>query len=329
MLQPDLVGHVRRLQVQRPRLQQLEILRRRAPIRFRRASPTTSSARRSRRPISSTCAGSRHGSAARADDTAFGRRRTAMRAGDGVILLTNGGAKQLALQAELEAIGRHFTLRDRRAQSPRRADQHLAGRRPAQPAARRRATHERLHEHGHRGVCRIEVVRRHVPQRTRRPQRRPAGANGRQKFRFELEAQVAFELPGETGPVAIFDERRRSHGGQRAAGSWRPGRATRRAAARGSTGAIGCSSSSSFIRSACRRASAGSSVANAAARRRLEIERRELQPIRLRIEADAVRDRQAGAARGPRGWPPWDRTGWHRSLRATEQRTDEKSIGRR
>ena len=193
--------------------------------------PMTSSARRSSRPISDNLrriearlgrARGRH---------RLGRRRPAMGAGDAVVFLTDGRTKQLARRTELEAIGRHLALRDRGAQPPRRADQHLSVGRSAQSAAGRARAHERLNEHRHRRVRRVQIVRRHVAQRPRRPERGPAGADRGQEFGFELEAQVAFELPREAGSETILDEGRGTHGG-RARRFWRPDRARHRAAAR-------------------------------------------------------------------------------------------------
>ena len=53
-------------------------------------------------------------------------------------------------------------------------------------------------------------------QRPGRPQRGPASAHGGDEIGLALEAQVALELSGEAGPVAILDEGGGPHRGQRA-----------------------------------------------------------------------------------------------------------------
>ena len=248
-----------------------------------------------------------------------------MHAADAMILLARRDAQELAVGTELEPIGRHFALRDRRAEPPRRGDEHLSGRRPAQAAAGGFRRDERLHEHRHRGVRRVEVVRRHVAQRPRRPQRRPARANGGQEFRFVLDAEIAFELSGEARPVTIFDQRRRAHD-RRVHRSSRRARATRRAAGSLTAAAIGCSSSSSFIRSACRRAS------DAIGRGKRAAGRRARDPA-TRVEDDTPRRRdktrpesEGRPGRATPDWPPWDRSGRRRSPRARTAERSSESI---
>ena len=134
MLQPDLVGHMRSLQVKRPRLQQLESLVVQRPFDFdRRAdhvfrAPQQAANLEHLRGMQTRLRGER-------GRNGFSRGRTPMRTRDRVIFLPDGGAKQCSVEIELEPIGRHFTLRDRGAEPPRRADQPFAVGRPAEAAA--------------------------------------------------------------------------------------------------------------------------------------------------------------------------------------------------
>ena len=113
--------------------------------------------------------------------------------------------------AQHDAIGNHFTLRNRRAETPGGRDQHVAFGRFAQAPAGGARRNKRLDEHAHRGVGRREAVIFHVAARMRRPQRRPAGAHGGEEFGFVGQAEEAFELPGEVGALAILDQRRGAH----------------------------------------------------------------------------------------------------------------------
>ena len=142
---------------------------------------------------------------------------------------------------------------------------------------------------------------------------RPSRRAPRSGIPLVLDAEVAFELPGEARAVSIFDQRRRTHDGGRA-GS-RDERAPRHEQGAATRPAIGCSSSSSFMRSACRRASTRSVAAKAP--------RADAPDPTTPVAADRPRRRDktrpgsAGPpARAPPGWPPWDRSGRRRSPRA-------------
>ena len=72
-----------------------------------------------------------------------------------------------ATAIELEPIGSDLSLRDRRAESQRRIHEHRAVRGLTQPTAGGACLHERLDEHRHRCVRRIQVVGGHVAERAR------------------------------------------------------------------------------------------------------------------------------------------------------------------
>ena len=82
------------------------------------------------------------------------------------------------------AVGRDFALGDGRAQAPRRVDEYVAIGRPAQRTAGAAGGDQRLDENGHGGIGGIEIVRRHVAQRARGPQRGPARSHGDEEFVF-------------------------------------------------------------------------------------------------------------------------------------------------
>jgi hypothetical protein len=129
-----------------------------------------------------------------------------MAAGDRVVLSPGGHVAKLAVPSELEPIGRDLALCNRRSEAPGRAHEHPVVGRPAQSTAGRTGVYERLNEHRHRGVRRIQTVRRHVAQGPCGPQRGPTATHGGDEIGLALESQVALELPGKAGTVAILDE---------------------------------------------------------------------------------------------------------------------------
>ena len=103
------------------------------------------------------------------------------------------------LAGQHDAVGHHFALRDGGAESPGGADQHhgaVGG--LAQAAAGGARGNERLHQHRHRGVGRMEIVLSHRTARIRGPERRPAGAQRGKEFGVLSHAEEAFKLSGET-----------------------------------------------------------------------------------------------------------------------------------
>ena len=133
-----------------------------------------------------------------------------------MVFASGGDVRELALARELVAVGRDFALRDRGAEAPRRGKQHAAVGGLAQTAARSDRRYQRLYEQRHGGIGGIGIVRRHVAQRARGPQRSPARFDRRQEILFAFEADEALELPREARAETIFDERGRAHGHERA-----------------------------------------------------------------------------------------------------------------
>ena len=120
-------------------------------------------------------------------------------------------AAEKAVTAEHDAVRHHFALGDCRAEPPGGAEQHVAVGGFAQTAARGARGNERLHQHRHRGVGRIEIVLRHIAARIAGPQRRPAGAQRGQELGVVVDAEKTLELAGKIGIGAILDQRRRTH----------------------------------------------------------------------------------------------------------------------
>ena len=139
-----------------------------------------------------------------------------MSAAHRVVFPARRHVKEGAVAIQLEAIGRDLALRDGRPETECRIHEHSAVRCAAQSAACRACADERLHQNGHRRVRGIQIVRRHVAQHARGPERRPARSHRREQFRLLLDSQIAFELTGEARAEAVFDERRRSHDDERA-----------------------------------------------------------------------------------------------------------------
>src|SRR5262249_2995608 len=113
-----------------------------------------------------------------------------------------------ALAAERNAVGHHLTLGDGGAEPPGGAEQHLVLAGAAQAAARRARLDQRLNQHRHRGLARVDVVRLHVAARVGGPQRRPASAHGGEEISFAREPEETFELPGERCARTVLDESR-------------------------------------------------------------------------------------------------------------------------
>jgi hypothetical protein len=194
-------------------------------------------------------------------------------------------------------IGCHFALRDRGSKPPGRAHQHPSVSGPAQSPAGRACPHERLDEHRHRVVHWVHPVGCHLAQRARGPRRRPAGALGGQEIGFALQAQIAFERPREAGPVTIFHRSRGTHDGERRFCLLARSPQVVRSGA-STAGAIGCSSNPSFIRSACRRASGKSSVANVPPCGRVQAQGGDLKTVGPGIETKAIGERQSRSPEG-------------------------------
>src|SRR5262249_9735492 len=136
MLQPDLVGDLRGLEMQRARLEQLEAVLPKRPFDFDRHADDIFGPSQEPTDVRNLCRLETRLRDERGRHRLGGRRAT-MLAGDRVILLTDGRTKELTVATKFEAIGRDLALRDRRPQSPGRADEHLAGCRLAQSAAGR------------------------------------------------------------------------------------------------------------------------------------------------------------------------------------------------
>src|SRR5580704_2736740 len=128
-----------------------------------------------------------------------------------VILASRRDAQESAITGKLKAIWRHLALRDRGTETPGGAQDHLALSRFAQSPARGSRRDQRLNQYSHGGIGGIDIMRGHVAQCSRGPQRAPARANCGDKVRLALDAQKAFELASETGSKTIFYQRRRSH----------------------------------------------------------------------------------------------------------------------
>jgi hypothetical protein len=128
-----------------------------------------------------------------------------------VLAVADLALAQRAIAVELVAVGRHFALGDRGAQAGGRIDQHPAFGGAGKPAAGRARRHQGLEQQAHRGVGRVEIVRRHVAQRPRRPQRGPAGAHRGEEIGLVVEPEKALELPGEARAVAVLHKRRGAH----------------------------------------------------------------------------------------------------------------------
>jgi hypothetical protein len=84
-----------------------------------------------------------------------------------MILAAGCHVQDLAVSIQLEPIGCHLTLRNRRSKAPRCADEHSSVRGSTQPSARCAGIHERLYENGHCGIGWVYTVCGHVPQRAR------------------------------------------------------------------------------------------------------------------------------------------------------------------
>ena len=211
-----------------------------------------------------------------------------------MVLAAGGDVAKVAVPAELEPIGGDFTLRNRGSQTPGRAHQHRIVSRPAQSAAGGAGAHQRLDQHRHRGVRRIQIVRRHVAQRARRPQRGPAAAHRGDEIGFAFEAEVALELAGKAGTVAILDQGGGPHRGQRAGVvDQRPPRREQRVEHSRRDRPI---EQLELHPQRMLPRFDGIVGAERAARRGFQAERGDLEAIRLGIEADAARNRQPGMA---------------------------------
>ena len=155
----------------------------------------------------------RAGEAGRARARTRGGRLAQVGAARGVrqLLEAGDGLAHPPVTGEHVAVGRHLALRDRRAQTPGRIDEHVVLGSAGQRAARCSRSDQGLNQHGHGGIGGIEIVRGHVAQGARGPQRRPAGAHRGQEFVFAVQLEIALELAGEAGALAILHEGGRAH----------------------------------------------------------------------------------------------------------------------
>ena len=135
-------------------------------------------------------------------------------------------------------------------------------------------------------------MRCHVAQHARRPERRPAGTHGSDEIGLVLQAEIAFELPGEARSKTIFDQRRGAHHHESARPldelsprveqrleHFRDDRMIEKAELHRESGAA-CRARFDCVHSVCDF---------------LQAERGDLNAIRLGGYAKAVRNRQAGA----------------------------------
>ena len=259
-----------------------------------------------------------------------------MTAADGVVLPAGRHMTERAVSIQLEAIGRHLALRDRRPETQRGVHEHSAIGGAAQSAACGASPDERLHENGHGRVRRIQVVRRHVAQRARRPERRPARAHGGQHLGLVVDAQVALELPREARSEAILHERRRPHDDERARAidEIAPGLEQRLQHGRVDRLLEQSELHLQRVLPRLRRMAAG----KGSARGCLQAQRSDLVPVRVGGETKAVGDRQArapeahkvgrlrtNAARvGGRGRGQRDDHGWNLTVRALRTQASDR-----
>ena len=155
---------------------------------------------------------------------------------------------------------------------------------------------QRLDQHRHRGVGRIEAVVLHVAPRIGGPQRGPAGAHRGEEIGFAVEAEEALELPGEIGAGAILDQRRRAHHPERALLALRPPCGQQRLEdLRRDRRLIELEPDLHRDAACLRRAQLCE-----AADQRIETEPLALPPVGGRRQAEAARRRQAGARKRAR-----------------------------
>ena len=163
MGEPDLVGHQRRLHVQRPRLQELEARLVERPFDLdRRLQQILAFAQLAAE------FGGLPGRQARLDGVLLRhreRRDLAVAAGVAVVLAAGLDGAHETLSAEHDAVRHHLALCDRGAEPPGRTDQHVAFGGFAQTATRRSRGDQRLNQHRHRGRGRVEAIVRHVATR--------------------------------------------------------------------------------------------------------------------------------------------------------------------
>ena len=216
-LQPDLVRHDRRLDRERPRLQQLEARHRRAPIRSRPG-------RRGRLP---PCAS---GGRASPPVRRRGRARATRSLGTACGMAPAPWPQVSRWSLRPASIVRRKPWRESTMRSGTTSPcaiaepspqvalmQHLAFGGLAQAAARGARVDQRLDQHRHRGIGGREVVVLHVAARIGGPQRRPAGAHRGEEIRLVVDAKEALELAGEIGALAVLDQCRGAHRARRGA----------------------------------------------------------------------------------------------------------------
>ena len=119
-----------------------------------------------------------------------------------------------------------------------------------------------------------------------------AGANVGEKFRFVLDAEIAFELAGEVGAVTVFDQRRGPHH-RRLSGS-RDQRSPRLEQHLGDRIHDRLCEQLELHPQGVLARLRGIGRGKRASRRRFEIQRRELKPVRRRVDAKPIRNRQTG-----------------------------------
>ena len=214
MCEPDGVGHDRRFDMQRPRLQQPEAGSSIAHS-ISTGEPASASHLRSRRPSVTASPGVRHGCAhhdRRAPVAA--RQRRAHRCRDGFC----GPASIMRRKPLRASTMRSGTTSPCAIAEPRPQVAEISICPSAvslKAAAGGARGNQRLDQHRHRGVGRRQPVIFHVAAGMRCPQRRPAGAHGGEEFAFICKSKEAFELAGEIGAFAVFDQRRGAHRAER------------------------------------------------------------------------------------------------------------------
>jgi hypothetical protein len=128
-----------------------------------------------------------------------------------MVLVPGFDAAHGTVARKRDTVGYHLALCDRRAETPGRADEHVAAGGFAQASTGGTGIDQGLNQHRHRGCGGVEVMVLHVAPRRGRPQSRPAGAHGRQECCLVLDAQEALELTCEIRVLAVLNEGAGAH----------------------------------------------------------------------------------------------------------------------